>query len=306
MNAVRDMQVAIVALEIALARYRQSLGLRPTLLIGHSLGEYAALCVAGVLSVAEAFTLVYERATRIITRYSLSEAGTLAVGLPVSTVRWHIRDLQVTTTICEVCCINGPASSVVGGLVAALDALDNYLKSDGDVATTRLRVQHVFPTGQMGPLLDDLEANASRISFQLCAMRRRETLRDGLPFVVSAMQARIAIRARHFEERGHEIDAGRVRPNLNDERLILDQPFRFVPKYCVAEGYWLASLSTEVARSKDFAFTWLQNLAEQRRCHRKRGRLSVAWGEFHKDHLDQVQLMSGLPTYVFDCQNLWL
>lgn len=165
-NAVRDMQVATVALEIALARYWQSLGLRPTLLIGHSLGEYAALCVAGVLSVGEALALAYERAKLIFTRCSPSKAGMLAVGLPASTVRWRIRDLPATMSTCEVCCINGPFSTVVGGPLAALDALENYLKSDGDVATSRLGVQHAFHTRQMDSLLDDLEANASRISFQ--------------------------------------------------------------------------------------------------------------------------------------------
>lgn len=86
-NVVRDMQVAIVALEIALARYWQSLDLRPTLLIGHSLGEYAALCVADVLSVGEALALAYERAKLIFTRCSPSKAGMLAVDLLASTVR---------------------------------------------------------------------------------------------------------------------------------------------------------------------------------------------------------------------------
>ena len=63
-NTVRDTQVANGALEISLARYWQSLGLRPNLLIGHSLDEYAALCVAGVLSVGDALALAYERASR--------------------------------------------------------------------------------------------------------------------------------------------------------------------------------------------------------------------------------------------------
>ena len=90
----------------------------------------------------------------------------LAVGLPASTVWWRIRDLLATTSTCDVCCINDPSSTAVGGPVVPLDALESYLKSDGDVPTTRLRVQHTFHTRQMDPLLDDLEATASREPFQ--------------------------------------------------------------------------------------------------------------------------------------------
>ncbi|KAG8528338.1 Type I Iterative PKS [Bacidia gigantensis] len=130
MSTACEMQVATVALEIALARYWQSLGLTPTLLVGHSLGEYAALCVAGVFSVGEALALAYARGKLITSRCPPSEAGMLYVGLPVNIVRWRIRDLPATSSACEVCCINGPSSTVVGGPVAALDALENYLNRE--------------------------------------------------------------------------------------------------------------------------------------------------------------------------------
>lgn len=52
-----------------------------------------------------------------------------------------------------------------GGPIAAIEALEGYLKSDGNVAVTRLGVQHAFHTRQMEPILDDLEEAASRLSF---------------------------------------------------------------------------------------------------------------------------------------------
>lgn len=305
-NAARDMQVATVALEIALARYWQSLGLRPTLLVGHSLGEYAALCVAGVLSVGEALALAYERANLIFTRCSPSEAGMLAVGLPASTVRWRIRDLAATTSTCEVCCINGPSSTVVGGPVGALDALESYLKSDEDVATTRLRVQHAFHTRQMDPVLDDLEANASRIFFQPPTLPVASTLlgkivQPGERGVFNASYLR-----RHTREPVAFHDAILA---CEAEGLIQDQSFVVeVGPHPICINLVASSLQTanpnrypSLRRGHDDWKSISQCLAAAHRAQ-----LPVAWAEFHKDHLDQVQLISGLPTYAFDCQNFWV
>ena len=92
-----DLQVATAALEIALVQYWQSLGLRPTLLIGHSLGKYAALCVAGVLSVSDALAFTYEQASLIFARCPPSESGMLAIVLPAGVVRWRLRNSALLT-----------------------------------------------------------------------------------------------------------------------------------------------------------------------------------------------------------------
>ena len=305
-NAARDMQVATVALEIALARTWQSLGLRPTLVIGHSLGEYAALCVAGVLSVGNALALAYERAKLIFTRCSPSEAGMLAVGLPASTVRWRIRDLPATTSTCEVCCVNSPSSTVVGGPVAALDALEDYLKSDGNVATTRLRVQHAFHTRQMDSLLEDLEANASRIAFQpptlpVASTLLGKTVQPGERDVFNASYFR-----RHTREPVAFCDAVLA---CEAEGLIHDQSFVVeVGPHPTCINLMASSLRTanpscypSLRRGHSDWESISQCLAAAHRAQ-----LPVAWAEFHKDHLDQVQLISGLPTYAFDYQDFWV
>nr|ASU91360.1 polyketide synthase [Ramalina conduplicans] len=305
-NAIRDMQVANVALEIALARYWQSLGLRPTLVIGHSLGEYAALSVAGVLSVSEALALAYERATLISKRCSPSEAGMLAVGLPASTVRWRIRDSPATMLACEVCCINGPSSTVVGGPIVALDALESYLKSDGDVTTTRLRVQHAFHTRQMDPLLDDLEAIASRIHFQLPTLPVASTLlgtivKPGESGVFNASYFR-----RHSREPVAFCDAVLV---CEAEGLIQDKSFVIEigpDPACI--NLMVSSLQT----AKPNRYPSLQRghndweSISQCLAAAHRAQLPVAWKEFHKDYLDQVHLINSLPTYAFDYQDFWV
>ena len=305
-HAVRNIHVAIVALEISLARYWQSLGLRPTLLIGHSLGEYAALCVAGVLSMGEALALAYDRARLISARCSPSEAGMLAIGLPASTVRWRIRDLPATTSTCEVCCINSPSSTVVGGPVAALDALENYLKSDGDVATTHLRVQYAFHTRQMDPLLDDLEAIASHIPFKPPALPVASTLlgkivQPGEHGVFNASYIR-----RHSREPVAFCDAVLT---CEAAGLIQDQSFVVeIGPHPTSISLMASSLKT----AKPNRFPSLRRghndweSISQCLAAAHRAQLPVAWTQFHKDYLDQVQMINNLPTYAFDYQCFWI
>ncbi|KAL8757237.1 MAG: hypothetical protein Q9184_004265 [Pyrenodesmia sp. 2 TL-2023] len=300
-----EMQLTTVALEIALARYWQSLGLRPTLLIGHSLGEYAALCVAGVLSVGESLALTYERANLIFTRCPPSEAGMLAVGLPANIVRWRIRDLPATTSTCEVCCINGPSSTVVGGPVAALDSLATYLESDGNVALTRLRVQHAFHSRQMDLLLDDLETSASRIFFQSPALPIASTL---LGRIVQPGESGI-FNANYIRRHTRESVAFRDAV-LACETAGLIQDHSFVVEIgphptCIN----LMASSLQVANPNRYPSLRREHndweSVSQCLAAAHRAQLPVMWADFIKDHLDHVQLISGLPTYAFDCQNFW-
>lgn len=301
-----EMQVATVALEIALARYWQLMGLHPTLLIGHSLGEYAALCVAGVLSVDETLALAYERAHLIFTRCPPSQAGMLVVGLPANIVRWRIRDLPATTSTCEVCCINGPSSTVVGGPVAALDALATYLESEGNVALTRLPVQHAFHTRQMEPLLDDLEASASRIFFQPPTFPVASTL---LGRIVQPGESGI-FNANYF--RRHTRDSVVFRDAVlacEAEGLIQDQSFVVeIGPHPTCINLMASSLATANPNRYPSLRRGHNDWESISRClaAAHRAQLPVAWVDFHKDHLDHVQLISGLPTYAFDCQDFWI
>lgn len=300
----RDIQVATVALEIALARYWQSLGLRPTLLIGHSLGEYAALCIAGVLSVGNALALAHERATLIFSECPPSEAGMLAVALPASTVKYRLRD-SAATVGCEVCCLNGPSSTVVGGPLPAIEAFEDYLKSDRNVSVTRLRVQHAFHTRQMDPVLDPLESSASRVNFHAPTIPVASTLlgrivQPGEDGVFNANYLR-----RHTREAVAFVDAVRA---CETEGLIQDQSLVVeVGPHPVCIGLMASSLQgvspsayPSLRRGRDDWESISQCLAAAHRAQ-----LPVAWAEFHKDHLEYVRLMSDLPTYAFDNKSFW-
>jgi acyl transferase domain-containing protein len=117
-------QLAVVCYEIALARLWISWGVIPDTLIGHSLGEYAALNVAGVLSDADTIQVVGKRAQLLQEKCT---AGTHAM-LAISAPREQISSF-VQASRCELACINGHDDTVVSGESSAIRDLYATLRS---------------------------------------------------------------------------------------------------------------------------------------------------------------------------------
>ncbi|KAL4870596.1 hypothetical protein BDV12DRAFT_207611 [Aspergillus spectabilis] len=162
--AARPTQVhlATVALEIALAHFLQELGLKPTLVIGHSLGEYAALCISGVLSVSDTLYLVHERAV-LMEKYCLAgRYGMMAIPLGEGDTQALLRE---ASSICEICCINGPFHTVVGGSSTMLEDLEVLLKNKG-YKPTRLNVPYAFHSTQMNSILPEFDSVVETIHFR--------------------------------------------------------------------------------------------------------------------------------------------
>ncbi|KAI0459063.1 polyketide synthase [Xylaria acuta] len=151
------MHLSILCVEIALARLWQSLGIQPSIVIGHSLGEYAALTVARVLSDSAAVFLVGTRAVLLDSICTSNTHGMLSVRASVESIEQGARGIPF-----EVACINGPNETVVGGSLADLETLSAALASAGH-KTTALNVAHAYHTSQMDDLLDAFEKQTRAI-----------------------------------------------------------------------------------------------------------------------------------------------
>ena len=140
-------QPALFAFELALARLWQSFGVQPALVVGHSVGEYAALCVAGALSLADGVRLTAKRG-------ELMQRGTVPGAMvAVRADADRVREIARTAGV-EVAAGNGPQSFVltgseviVGQLAAQLDQLQ--------VAWQRLDVDRAFHSSLVDPILAD-------------------------------------------------------------------------------------------------------------------------------------------------------
>src|SRR5262249_15439216 len=137
-------QPALFVLEYALAKLWMQWGVYPEALIGHSLGEYVAACLAGVFSLEEALTLVAARGRLM---QSLPGGAMLALALSEKEVQ-PLLGMKLS-----LAAVNGSSSCVVSGPADAIDELERRLAENG-VTGRRLPTSHAFHSEMMDPILE--------------------------------------------------------------------------------------------------------------------------------------------------------
>jgi acyl transferase domain-containing protein len=159
LNQTLFTQPALFALEVALFRLLEAWGIKPDLLLGHSIGELAAAHVAGVFSLDDACTLVAERARLM----QALPAGGVMVSLQASEaeVRALLSGREQHAAIAG---INGPLSTVVAGDEAAVFDIVRHFEQLGRKAT-RLAVSHAFHSPHMDGMLDAFARVANTLTY---------------------------------------------------------------------------------------------------------------------------------------------
>jgi asperthecin polyketide synthase len=159
-------QLSIVVLEIALGRFWRLLGVRPSAVIGHSLGEYAALEVAGVLSAADVLFLVGRRAQiteQRCTPYSHSMLSVLAS--PDEIERILRKESETSNVEYEVSCQNTHEDTVLGGAKADIEAIRKVLETN-NYKCVPLAIPFAYHSSQMDSVVDELEEIAKNVPFK--------------------------------------------------------------------------------------------------------------------------------------------
>jgi len=185
LDATARTQPALFAVEYALARLWMAWGVNPVAVMGHSVGEYVAACLAGVLTVDDALGLI---ATRGRLMQSLPPGGAMAAVF-ADTAR--VADaLSSYGGQVSIAALNGPAQVVISGKADVVDAVCARLQSEG-VRCRNLPVSHAFHSSLVDPILGDFEQAASVVQFSPPRLR-----------VISNLTGRVA-EAREITQPGY-------------------------------------------------------------------------------------------------------
>jgi acyl transferase domain-containing protein len=285
-------QPALFSIEFALAQLWMEWGIRPEAMIGHSIGEYTAACLAGVFSLEEGLELV---ATR----------GRLMQQMPPGTMFAAIaspQDIQpfLQNNGISIAAINGPGVCVLSGPGDEMDALERKLIESG-LSTQRLYTSHAFHSAMMDPILESFTAVVSKIKLNP----------PTIPFVSNLTGAWItpqeatdpAYWARHLRGTVRFSDGIQLLLQEEDRVLLEVGPGRtlntLVRQHAdnAKNRVRLSSLRHALEQQPDVAFI-LNSL----------GRLWLAgvevdWPGFHRH---ERRRRVPLPTYPFERQRFWI
>lgn len=158
LNDTAITQPALFAIEYSLARMLQAWGIEPTAVLGHSVGEYVAACIAGVFTLEAALKLISARGRLM---GALPQGGAmLAVLGPAQSLTRMLADAPDLA----VAAFNGPENTVVSGLRAAVDSLAQRLEAAG-IRAVPLQVSHAFHSPLMEPMIPAFRRVAEAVRF---------------------------------------------------------------------------------------------------------------------------------------------
>ncbi|KAJ8133084.1 hypothetical protein O1611_g542 [Lasiodiplodia mahajangana] len=291
-------QLALVALEVALASLFQSWGTQPKAVIGHSLGEYAALCVCNVLSLADTLWLVGKRGLLLESTCKLNEYAMAVVAISVA----DAAKLLQTFPHCEIACCNSPQHTVLSGTDTDIGLLLSYLTSV-NIKTTKLHTPYGFHSRQMDSILTDYRRVAQGISFQKPTVTFVSTLLGQVVGHESKLdgdylcrQTREPVR---FEDALYKV-----------ERLVESGQKAFwielgpTPACLSMIASTLQAKPTVLAAGLDPKKPdWATSSNVLSMYYTNNG--SIRWDEYHKEYLDCLQLLQ-LPSYPFDLKRYWI
>ena len=292
------LQLGLCCIQMALTQLWASWDIKPDVVIGHSLGEYAALHAAGVVSASETIYLVGERAKIL---EELCTAGTHAM-LACKESAEFVTEVIADLPDVEIACVNAPLETVVSGTVEAIDEAIDRLSEDG-VKCTKLNTQFAFHSSQVDPILPAFRKAAKAVAFQT----------PKIPVVSPLMSVVIgegnnAIDEVYLSRHAREVvnfsgglAAAQEFGLINNQTLWVELGPHPVCLGFVKSEFGQSIVNAPTLRKDTRPYkTIAQSLATLHATG-----IDVNWNEYHRDFVDCVDVLD-LPTYAFDNKNYWI
>ncbi|HEV2705717.1 MAG TPA: amino acid adenylation domain-containing protein [Pyrinomonadaceae bacterium] len=283
-------QPALFVVEYALARLWMSWGVRPAAMIGHSIGEYVAACLAGVFSVEDALSLVALRGRLIQT---LPEGAMLSVALAEEQLREMLGEQL------SLAAVNGATLCTVSGTCEAIDELQGRLATQG-IESRRLHTSHAFHSQMMSPIVAEFNDHVRRVKLNAPQMRYLSNVSG--KWIKAGEATDPAYWAQHLRRTVRFADG--VREVLQDEKALMLE---------VGPGHGLSAMVKPQARETGQpVINSLRHPNEQTSDEevlmQALGRLWLAgarvdWRGFYAD---EVRRRLPLPTYPFERRRYWV
>jgi myxalamid-type polyketide synthase MxaB len=283
-------QPALFAIEYALATLWQSWGIQPDVMLGHSVGEYPAACLAGVFSLEDGLRLIAARG-RLMQALPRS-GGMISIMVDEASVAAAIRPYAATVSLAA---INGPNSVVIAGETQAVQTIAAQFAATG-VKTQALTVSHAFHSPLMNPMLADFAEVANSITYHAPRISMVSNVTGQL---VTNEMSTPAYWVQHVREAVH-FNAGMQALAAAGCNVFLEvgaKPILLgMGRSCISVdgALWMPSLRPKRA-------DWQQLLDSLGELHVHS--IPVDWQGFERDY---VRHAVNLPTYPFQRQRHWL
>lgn len=289
-------QLGAACVQIALSKLWNSWGIHPTAVVGHSLGEYAALCAAGVTSVSDTIFLVGQRAKLLEEQCHAGSHAMLAVKCSLASIGPFL-DSQTF----EIACINAPEEIVLSGTNINIGMLSEDLKEQG-FKSTKLAVPYAFHSAQVESILDNFETVAKGATFNVpivpvISPLLSEVIKNEKKFDPNYLR-------RHCRETVNflgGLEAARHSGIAGGNTIWIEIGSHPVCSSMIKATFGPSTKTVSTLRRKEDNWKVLTNSL----CTLHSAGLSIDWSEYHRDFDSSHKLLS-LPTYSWENKNYWI
>ena len=288
-------QLGMCCIEMALTRLWATWGVTPSVVIGHSLGEYAALQAAGVLSVADTIYLVGKRAALLEEKCTAGTHAMLAVRSPVAGLQDVVGKSNGKI---EIACINGVSDTVLSGTMADIDTVADQLVAAGQKCT-KLKLPFAFHSSQVDPILPAFEKLAASVTYHAPKVPVISPLLSSVVSTGGVFDALYLSRhCRKTVDFVGGLSAGMATATISDTSLWMEiggHPLcSSMIKSCLSAPC-LPSLRRDEDPWKILSGSMSQLYLAG---------MNLDWTAFHKEN-DDLRVVT-LPAYGFDEKNYWI